>query len=138
MSLTKRNFFKNIVFGLVTLALAWYSYHFFLGWSASLPPWEASLESSAKLGYTDQRYEFVFFCLTFYLPFAVLSAIITYIVSRQGNVWVVPICYALVLYSSRHLNFYSWGAITITVFTMSFSLTTAWLCHRRLTSKASG
>lgn len=124
------------IFGLAILAFlfAWQSHYYLFMFSATLPPWEIALESSKSLGYTDQRYEFLFFLVTFYIPYAILSGLTTLVISRAGYYWIAPTAYAVALYLVSGTNFYSWGATTLSIITMATTVTVALICRKHLTS----
>ncbi len=93
------------------------SHYYLLTWSASLPPWEASIQASKELGRASELHELAFFSLTFYLPYAILASIATYLVFKFGVWWVAPLSYLLTQVIMWPHNFYSWGNYVSTLVT---------------------
>jgi len=113
-----REIAKYTGFGLATLFVAWWSYHELLGFSASLAVPEFMLVHYKAYG-VDHRYEFLFMFLTWYLPYALVAALVTFGVSKYVRAWFVPVLYLLVLIYLRGFNYGFWYWLSMVALVLS-------------------
>lgn len=133
-----RNTLPRLVLGLITFPLAIgvsiYSSIWLLGWAASLPMWEPAIEASKELGRTAENYEFLFFCLTIFLPHGLIAAVLVFVCSKISSPWFAVLGYflSLVYIVTTFGRFsYDWFAPALSITTLVFSIGTAYLVTRK-------
>ena len=130
--------FSHMVFGLATFIVAIgvsvYSAKYLVEWSASLPLWDSALEASKKIGRTAEGHEFIFFCLTVFLPHGLIAAMLVYACSRVSDPWfaakgyLVSLIYLAGSFSSVT---YGWFLFALSITTFSFAFGVAYLTTRK-------
>jgi hypothetical protein len=120
---------KQIIYNfglfLVAMAVAWFGYHWFIGFSASLPVPEKIMNAHAKNGATIPWLEYLFLFCTFYLPYSLFSALVTGLSSRVGNPLVVVAAVGLSLFSVRHISYSFTHWLSQFLLTLTLSLVVA-------------
>lgn len=101
---------QQIVIFLLSIVVAWWSYHWLLDWSVSLPIPDRIMSYYKEIGGPDPVVEYLIHFLTWYLPYALVALLVSVAVFKWGHPIAVLAAYLIVLLYLRGINygFYHW------------------------------